>query len=1432
MVLSSTRWHVISPPYYQWERDALEYIRENLPDNESYRAWTNFEFISDDGSINEVDLLILTPCGFFLVEIKSRPGALSGDAMTWVWKTDGKVASFDNPLLLANRKAKRLASLLRRQKAVQKLRVPFLEAIVFCSAPRLQFHLSGHAANHVCLHEQSDHSAGRKILDALRNGKYPGGPPHVQAAIDRPMIRDLSKAIEQAGIRPSQRSRRVGDYLLGELLYESPTRTYQDWAATHASMESTRRRVRIYNIARNTSELDREFIRRAAQREFQLLEGIDHPGILKVLNFTDHELGPSLILQHDPDAERLDHYLAQHGEQLALDARLRLVREIAETLRHAHEKRLVHRALSPQSILVLEAASDKPRIRLFNWQTGFRLAGGTREAPRLGPTSHLDQLIEDASTVYLAPEAASDPEISGERLDIFSLGAIAYHIFSGAPPAANSATLNEKIRAGDGLRLSSVMNGVVTSLEELIQFSTNPDSGLRWTAAEFLAQLEKVEEELTEPAPDYIANPLDAKVNDRLEGRFTVRSRLGKGSSATAFVVEKDGREMVLKLANDPDHNDVLTAEAEVVKKLRHPTIIEFYEAVTIGGLAAYTMRKVTSDELDTVQTLREFLRIEKPLSTELLCLLGEDLLEAVRYLQQQGVAHRDIKPDNIVVGRINTSEPLGLALFDFSLSQTPVDKLRAGTAHYLDPFLETRKHWDSHAERFAAAVTLYEMATGEYPVWGDGESAPAMLDCEATIKDESFEPALRESLTTFFVRAFRRDAPRRFDNAEEMLRAWQNIFEKARTPEPVVSREADVDLDAALAHVTLQTEIFLLGLGHRAERALEKLGVVTVKDLLAFSLRRLNRTPNVGNKTQREIRRFVLALRARFPDEPVEPSTNGEARPKRSKSEDEPAVVSIDLIALQIARIGPEGKKGGERAILQAFLGLDAAGHTTAQSLAWPGQSEVARALKLTRARIGQVVAAARERWRRNASITELRRTIEQIVQARGGAVTLRELIEAVLDARGSVSLEPRRSEQAALVLRAALEAERGNDKPGFIERRLRGDLILITEQADLAAYVERLAREADAMAALDPLLQADRAIERLRAVQLPAGLASLPPLFPALFPALFNDARLLQLAVAASAQAALSAKQEVYPRNMPALRALQLSQGGLAGAHELPVEQLQRRVRGKYPQAEPLPDRPALDNLLDEAGIGLKWDDDANGGKGAYCWPRSAPPSNSTVPSLSVSHASSQLAGHPSERPAGFELPPELADARMLDDKLRRAAREGSFLALTVAPERMREAEAALLERFELQRRNLDELFLRVMREQAARLRVDWRVVLRADCAPRDGQDWRNLMLLVSRSAPLVEAELSQSEKTLLLVHPGLLARYQRLDLLEHLRERTATPGGGLHGVWVLVAGDHQSALPKLDGAPIPVLSNSQWARLTRSWIAESPRWQSGDG
>lgn len=148
------RWKIITPSQYNHERDALDFVRAGLPDHDTYRAWTNFEFQTDDGAIYEVDLLVLTKQGFWLVECKAWHGRISGDVGTWHCSIDGKYRTEDNPVLLANRKAKALSSLLKAQGASSKVRLPWLDALVFLSADDVQCDLTGPARNRVCLKDR------------------------------------------------------------------------------------------------------------------------------------------------------------------------------------------------------------------------------------------------------------------------------------------------------------------------------------------------------------------------------------------------------------------------------------------------------------------------------------------------------------------------------------------------------------------------------------------------------------------------------------------------------------------------------------------------------------------------------------------------------------------------------------------------------------------------------------------------------------------------------------------------------------------------------------------------------------------------------------------------------------------------------------------------------------------------------------------------------------------------------------------------------------------------------------------------------------------------------------------------------------------------------------------------------------------------------
>lgn len=95
-----SHWKTIETSIFPHEREALEFLKSGVSSQSKVSAWSNFEFMADTGSLYEVDALIVSPWGAFLVEIKSRPGAGSGLGNMWSWHQDGKSYSADNPLLL------------------------------------------------------------------------------------------------------------------------------------------------------------------------------------------------------------------------------------------------------------------------------------------------------------------------------------------------------------------------------------------------------------------------------------------------------------------------------------------------------------------------------------------------------------------------------------------------------------------------------------------------------------------------------------------------------------------------------------------------------------------------------------------------------------------------------------------------------------------------------------------------------------------------------------------------------------------------------------------------------------------------------------------------------------------------------------------------------------------------------------------------------------------------------------------------------------------------------------------------------------------------------------------------------------------------------------------------------------------------------------
>jgi hypothetical protein len=220
------------------------------------------------------------------VEIKSRPGVYRGDHQDWRVESSGRErpALMDNPYRLTNHKAKVLRSLLRRKLH----RVPWVQPLVFRSAAELDLKLNAHCDTGVVTR--------KSLARALTHHEFPGSKPdEVRYPVNTPVMREVVQAIREIGIKPSRGELLVGSYELTELLDDGDN--YQEWAARHRSAASVLGRARVYLEPKQANMEQRRSLRRAAEREVDLLQDVrGHPSILHFKDYVeDGPLGPTLL---------------------------------------------------------------------------------------------------------------------------------------------------------------------------------------------------------------------------------------------------------------------------------------------------------------------------------------------------------------------------------------------------------------------------------------------------------------------------------------------------------------------------------------------------------------------------------------------------------------------------------------------------------------------------------------------------------------------------------------------------------------------------------------------------------------------------------------------------------------------------------------------------------------------------------------------------------------------------------------------------------------------------------------------------------------------------------------------------------------------------------------------------------------------------------
>lgn len=364
-------------------------------------------------------------------------------------------------------------------------------------------------------------------------------------------------------------------------------------------------------------------------------------------------------------------------------------------------------------------------------------------------------------------------------------------------------------------------------------------------------------------------------------GRYLILDRIGAGGMGVVYAAHDPelDRKVAIKLlrpdrtgAAAEEHRLRLQREAQAIARLSDPNVVAVYDAGTLGEQVFVAMEFVEGRTLR--QWLAEGSRSWREI-VEVFLAAGRGLAAA----HAAGLAHRDFKPDNVLLGRdgrvkvadFGLARPVGEAtggapeegspVASAGILASPITELGAalGTPAYMAPEQLRGVAADARSDQFSFCVSLYEALYGERPFPGGNPREIAQAVTRGSVREEPAGSRVPARLRAVLLRGLSRDPERRFPAMEELLQELRR--------DPSARRK----LWLAAAAVFLVAGTLFGGLGYFQARR---------EQVCAGAERKLAGVWDAGRKG--EVRAAFLATRAPFAEgawKGVEPILDGYAR-------------------------------------------------------------------------------------------------------------------------------------------------------------------------------------------------------------------------------------------------------------------------------------------------------------------------------------------------------------------------------------------------------------------------------------------------------------------------------------------------------------------------------------------------------------------------
>lgn len=737
----------IGEPVNNAERQAIAHLRDHLPSN--YVILHNFE-IRRNGEAFEVDLAILAPHALYLVDVKGTRGLI--DVYGPKWYPAGR-QPYTSPLLKLRGHARTMKGILSAsQPGRREFEGVFVEAVVLLTAP--DAHLVDRGGR-----DTENVTTLKTSVAYFQNASRI--PSRFEKNISRlhSMLRSALVGVAQKRSGPTV----LGDWEVVERLGAGDTFAEYRAINTFAGKRGGTALLRVYQAdpyLTDPQERDRQTAR-IANAFFALNRLPGHPYIAGAKSFFATEGGDRYVLvTDDMPGQALRLHIDKPALALTLDQKLRVARELFEALAFCHAHEVVHRDLSPSSILL----GTDGHIRL----TGFDHA-------RAGADRSLTiaaEIVERIDANYAAPETWREPANASPASDVFGAGLVLYELFTSQRPFSSPTELFDQSGVFP-IKPSAQRAEIAPALDEWLQSLCvfDPDGRLSASAA-----IEALDAAIAVPAPIEPATPpclpiappkpeVPAPAVDwtnvprgtLLAGKLEVQERLGRGTFGVVYkVVDTLGDvTRALKLILRDRHSTLERLKKEyrtLVHLPEHAHVVRVIDANVLSGDGPPYMLFDYVDGEDVGNLIHD-----ARFAPEDALVLFRQVAEGLIHLHREGVYHCDIKPHNLLWTL------RGAKIIDFNVSVRTEDNGHGGgSRRYLPPDVDLSAP-PSQSELvdrdiYALGLTVYEALTGVYP-WKSTSPPPTMA-----APDPRELPGLSDLAPELTAIVLKSIAPRRAD--------------------------------------------------------------------------------------------------------------------------------------------------------------------------------------------------------------------------------------------------------------------------------------------------------------------------------------------------------------------------------------------------------------------------------------------------------------------------------------------------------------------------------------------------------------------------------------------------------------------------------------------------------------------------------------------